>query len=133
MSAEIRSYKPSDLQAIQKIHDANGIDYKLPNLDKFPVNKILEVDGKVRASYGLQLTLEAHLWLSRDSWADAEGKWIAIKALDKEATDAANVLGFDNSMCCVPPTYSRFGRRLKDLGFSKIRPEWSVYSKSWGE
>jgi hypothetical protein len=132
MSAEIRSYKPSDLQAIQKIHDANGIDYKLPNLDKFPVNKILEVDGKVRASYGMQLTLEAHLWLDKTGWADAESKWLTIKALDKEANEAAAVIGLESALCCLPPGYERFGKRLGDLGFTKIRPDWAVYTKRTG-
>ena len=37
----IRSYIPSDLQAIQKIHERNGIDYRLPNLNRFPVMKVL--------------------------------------------------------------------------------------------
>src|SRR5260221_478194 len=129
MSAEIRSYLPRDLEEIQRIHEANGIDYKLPNLGRFPVAKILEVEGKVVAAYGLQHTLEAHLWLSRDSWADAESKWLAVRTLDKEANDAAADLGYESTFCCVPPSYERFGRRLKDLYFTKIRPEWQVFTK----
>ena len=131
--AIIRSYVPSDIIAIRKIHDANGIDYRMPDLGKFPVSKVLEVDREVRAAYGMQMTLECHLFLDRSSWSDAEGKWLAIKSLDRESTDAAKSLGFTNSMCCVPPGYERFGRRLRDLGFTKIRPDWSVYSKTWGE
>jgi hypothetical protein len=133
MSAEIRSYMPSDLAAIQKIHAANGIDYPLPNLNKFPVLKALEVEGKVRAAYGMQMTLECHLWMDRSSWSDAEAKWLTIKALDKEANEAAAGLGFDSVFSCVPPGYERFGRRLKDLGFTKIRPDWAVYTKHAGE
>lgn len=129
----IRSYVPSDLQAIQKIHDANGIDYRLPNLDRFPVNKVLEIEGKVRAAYGMQLTLECHLWLDKTGWADAGSKWLTIKALDKEANEAAAGLGFDSACCCVPPGYARFGKRLKDLGFKKIRPGWGIYTKSAGD
>ncbi len=133
MSAEIRSYLPSDLEAIQRIHEENGIDYRLPNLEIFPVTKVLEAEGKIRAAYGLQHTLEAHLWLSRDSWSDAEGKWLAIKALDKEANEAAAKLGYESTLCCVPPSHKRFGRRLSDLGFTKIRPEWQVFTKSIGD
>jgi hypothetical protein len=129
MSAEIRSYMPRDLAAIQKIHEANGIDYPLPNLNKFPVLKALEVEGKVRAAYGMQMTLECHLWMDRTGWADAEAKWLSIKALDKESNEAAAGLGFDSVFSCVPPGYERFGRRLKDLGFSKIRPDWGIYTK----
>ncbi len=129
----IRSYIPSDLDAIQKIHDANGIDYRLPNLSRFPVTKVLEVEGKVRAAYGMQLTLECQLWLDKTGWADAEAKWLTIKTLDKEANEAAAGLGFDSVFTCLPPGYDRFGKRLKDLGFTKIRPDWAVYTKHAGE
>ena len=133
MSVEIRSYCPSDFEEIKRIHEANNIDYRLPDLNKFPVLKALELDGKVRAAYGMQMTLECHLFLDSRGWTDAAGKWATIKALDRESTEEAKTLGFTNSMCCVPPGYGRFGRRLKDLGFTKIRPDWSVYSKTWGE
>ena len=129
MSVEIRSYCPSDLEAIKKIHEANNIDYRLPDLNKFPVLKALELDGKVRAAYGMQMTLEGHLWMDRSGWADAEAKWLSIKALDKEANEAAAGLGFDTACCCIPPGYERFGRRLKDLGFSPIRDGWTVHTK----
>lgn len=130
---QIRSYVPSDLQAIQRIHDANGVDYRLPRLGSMPVNKVLEVNGEVRAAYGMELTLECHLWLDKSKWTDAEAKWLTIKALDKEANEAAAGLGFDSVLCCLPPGYNRFGKRLKDLGFTEIRPDWAVYTKHAGE
>jgi hypothetical protein len=133
MSAEIRSYHPSDLAAIQKIHQENGIDYRLPNLSKFPVLKALEVEGKVRAAYGMQMTLECHLWMDRTGWADAEAKWLSIKSLDREANEAAAGLGFESVLCCTPPGYERFGRRLKDLGFSPIRDGWKIHTKHAGQ
>ena len=129
MSVEIRSYCPSDFEEIKRIHEANNIDYRLPDLNKFPVLKALELDGKVRAAYGMQMTLECHLWMDRSGWADAEAKWLSIKALDKEANEAAAGLGFDTACCCIPPGYERFGRRLKDLGFSPIRDGWTVHTK----
>ncbi len=129
MSAIIRSYVPSDIIAIRKIHEANGINYRLPDLGKFPVSKVLEVDREVRAAYGMQMTLECHLFLDRSSWSDAEAKWLTIKALDKAANEAAAGQGFETACCCVPPGYERFGRRLKDLGFSPIRDGWTVHTK----
>src|ERR1035437_4805427 len=94
--AIIRSYVPSDIIAIRKIHEANGIDYRLPDLGKFPVSKVLEVDREVRAAYGMQMTLECHLFLDRSSWSDAEAKWLTIKGLDKDANGAAAGQGFEN-------------------------------------
>ena len=133
MSAIIRSYVPSDIIAIRKIHDANGIDYRLPDLGKFPVSKVLEVDREVRAAYGMQMTLECHLWMDRSSWCDAEAKWLSVLSLDKEANEAAASVGFDTAFCCVPPGYERFGRRIsspKGLGFKPIRDGWKIFCKS---
>jgi hypothetical protein len=121
----VRNYTPSDLAAIQKIHEANGIDYRLPDLSKFPVNKVLEVEGEVRAAYGLQYAYEAHLWLDESKWTDAAGKWLAIQALDREATQ-----GVSGVLCCVPPGYERFGKRIKDLGFTPLRDGWKIYCKA---
>ena len=128
----IRSYIPSDLQAIQKIHERNGIDYRLPNLNRFPVMKVLVVEGEPRAAYGLQHTVEGHLFLDQSNWTDAEGKWLAVQALDREATSAASDLGIESIVCCIPPGYERFGRRIKELGFSPMREGWQVFSKSAG-
>jgi hypothetical protein len=129
----IRPYHASDLAAIQKIHEASGLDYRLPSMSQFPVLKALEMDGSVRAAYGMRHTVEVYCWLDKSGWADAEQKWLAIKALDREATDAARDLGIDNIVCCVPPKMERFGRRISDkqdgLGFTKIRPDWAVYTK----
>lgn len=129
MSVEIRNYTPGDLRAIQSIHDQNGIDYRLPALDRFPVNKVLSMDGTVRAAYGMQHTLEGHLWISPEAWTDAEGKWAAIKVLEKEATADAATLGVESAFVCVPPEYERFGKRIKSLGFKELRPDWTVYTK----
>lgn len=135
--AEIRSYIPSDLEAIRRIHNESGLNYKLPSMSQFPVLKALEVDGEVRAAYGMRHVVECYMWLDKGGWADAEQKWTAIKSLDKEATEAAKDLGIDSIMCCVPPNLKRFGRRISDkedgLGFTKIRPDWAVYTKHAGE
>ncbi len=138
MSVEIRSYCPSDLEAIKKIHEASGLDYKLPNLNSpyFMVNKILEVDGEVKAAYGMRAFVECYLWMDKSRWADAEEKWLAIKALDREATEAAAVIGIDDVTCYVPPGLERFGRRIsgKDgLGFKRDRAGWISYTKHAGE
>lgn len=129
----IRSYQPSDLEAIQKLHEQSGIDYSLPSMSKLLVNKVLEVNGIPRASLGMLPCAEAYLWLDPSGWTDAAGKWSTIKALDAEATEAAASLGVSSIFCCIPPGYERFGRRIKEIGYNRVRPEWAVYSKSAGE
>lgn len=136
-SALIRNYTEADFSAIDRIHSASNIDYKLPDMNSFPVNKVMEIEGKVRVAYGMAHCVEVYCWLDKTGWADAEQKWLAIKALDREATDEARSLGIDGIVCCVPPGYERFGRRISDahdgLGFKKIRHDWTVYAKHAGD
>ena len=133
----IRSYHPSDLAAIKRIHEQNRLDFALPNLNSglFPAHKVLLMNGEVKAAYALRIVTEANLWMARDAWTDAEGKWMAIKALDRETTEAAAVQGLDAVQCFLPPGYERFGRRIcgKDgLNFSPDREGWHGFSKFIG-
>jgi hypothetical protein len=131
---EIRSYHPSDFQAIQEIHEKNGLDFTFPNLNSplWAVNKVLLTEGKVRASMGFLMVAEANLWLSRESWTDAEGKWLAIKSLDKESMSAARDIGLDGVQCFLPPGYESFGKRIAGIGYKADRPGWLGFSKHVG-
>ena len=133
----VRSYHPSDFEEIKKIHEQNNLDFGFPKLDSamFPAHKVLLMNGEVKASYALRIVTEANLWMARDSWTDAAGKWAAVKLLDRETTEAAAVQGFDAVQCFLPPGYERFGQRIcgKDgLGFSPDREGWQGYSKFIG-
>jgi len=136
MGTIIRSYQLGDAEQIQKIHAENKLDFKFPNLNSslFTVNKVLEVEGVVRASYALRMVAEANLWLDRSDWTDPRGHWLTVKALDKEAVAAASGLGIDAVQCFLPPGYEKFGKRIsgKDgLGFTKC-PQWDYYAKFIG-
>src|SRR5271154_830165 len=122
----IRNYTPSDFEDIKRIHDQNQLNFQFPNLNSpvlFPINKILEVDGTVRASYALRLVGEINLWLDKANWTDAAGRWAAVKQLDHETTQEAADAGLDALQCFLPPTYKRFGRRITDkkdgLGYTE--------------
>ena len=133
----IRSYHPNDLLEIKRIHDENRLDFAFPDLNSslFAVNKVLLIEGKLRASYALRMVAEVNLWLDKSNWTDAEGKWLTVKALDKEAMDAARDVGIDGVQCFLPPGYERFGKRIcgKDgLGFTEDRPNWRGYGKFIG-
>lgn len=132
----IRSYSPSDLKAIVKIHNDSGLDYQFPGMNQFPVLKVLSVEGTLRVAYGMKQAVECYLWMDKSSWADAEQKWVAIKALDKEANQAAKDLNIESVFCCVPPSMKRFGRRISGedgLGFVGIREDWKIYTKQAGD
>ena len=128
----LRDYEPTDLEAVKAIHEASGIDYKLPDLSSplFLVTKVLVVDGIVRAAGGLYLQLECYLWLDRSDWADPEQKLLAIRALDRATMREAWLKGIDCACLWLPPGMGRFGERLiEDLGFTKDRDGWVSYSK----
>jgi len=134
MGTIIRSYQLGDAEQIQKIHDENKLDFKFPNLNSslFTVNKVLEVEGVVRASYALRMVAEANLWLSTEAWTDPTGKWQAIKALDISAMEAARDIGIDSVQCFLPPAYKRFGKRIcgvDGLGFVEDNSGWRGYGK----
>ena len=135
----IRDYTEADLEAIKQIHDQNKLGFKFPNLNSaaFPVNKVLEIDGTVRASYALRLVGEINLWLDKTNWTDAAGKWSVIKQLDKETTQEASSLGLDSLQCYLPPKYKRFSRRICDkkdgLGYVRDQSGWYGHGKFIGD
>ena len=129
--SEIRNYHPSDLEHIKRIHKQNDLEFEMPNVNLFPVHKVLEVDGVVRATYGMRVVLESNLWLDKTEWTGAAEKWAAVKLLDKEAVDSASQMGFDTVQCFLPPGYEKFGKRISGkngLGFTEC-PPWKYYGK----
>lgn len=131
----IRDYQNSDFEAIKRIHEANKLDFQFPNLNSplFVTNKVLVDEGTVRGSLGLLVVAELNLWMDKSSWADAERKWSAVKALDKEAMQDAASIGINGVQCFLPPGYEKFGKRIETLGYSPDRAGWSGYSKFLGD
>jgi hypothetical protein len=129
--ALIRDYRPSDFEAIKKIHESTQIDYEMPELNSrlFLVKKVLELDGVVRAAAGMYVQLECYLWLDKTDWADPDQKMLAIKALDRESMEEAWLKGIDCAVLWLPPGMERFGTRLEDIGFTRDRDGWHTYSK----
>jgi len=135
----VRDYTEADFTAIKQIHEQNKLGFKFPNLNSavFPINKVLEVDGTVRASYALRLVAEVNLWLDKSNLTDAAGKWAAIKQLDNETSKEASYTGLDALQCFLPPSYGRFGKRITDkkdgLGYIKDSSGWQGYGKFLGD
>lgn len=129
----IRDYKVEDFEAVKKLHEESKIDYRMPDLDSplFLVKKVLELDGVVRAAYGMRIEAEAYLWIDGSDWASPRAKMDYVKELDTLSMIEAWLEGVDNAVCYVPPEKESFGRRIeKELGFSKPREGWRAYSKS---
>lgn len=132
MRGIVRDYQPSDLARVKEIHEATGIDYQFPDLSSplFIVTKVLECDGVVRACVSGYIEIECYLWLDPSDWADPQAKLDAVKELDVEGMAAAWLKGVDTAVLRLPPGMERFGERLtEDLGFTKDRDGWIIYSK----
>lgn len=131
-AAVIRDYRPKDFEAIKRIHEASGLDYNLPELDRpiFIVKKVMEVDGVVRAALATYIQAELYLWLDKSDWGDPEQKFLAIKALDREVMEETWLKGVDCAVLWLPPNMESFAKRLtKDFGFTKDRDGWVTFSK----
>jgi hypothetical protein len=128
----IRDYKPSDLEAVKRIHERTGIDYTFPDINSplFLVTKVIEDDsGVIRACGGAYIQVELYLWLDPDDWADAPDKLAAIHALDGSVLHDCYLKGIDCAVLWLPPGMERFGERLVDMEFTKDRDGWVSYSK----
>jgi hypothetical protein len=125
----IRDYQKEDLEAIKKIHEEQGLDYALYDLNSplCLVKKVQVVDGQVVGCMFLRLTAETVLVVSGSPVA----KMGAMRELQPEVLSEAYRKGLDEVHCTVPPSIlSRFVKRLKQLGWSQDRSGWVLFSRS---
>ena len=132
IGAIVRDYRPSDFDQIAKIHEATGIDYKMPAIDArlFVVKKVLEVDGIIRQAVGFRLEVETYLWSDPSEWGLPEEKFLGLQALQAECMHALMTKGIDTCVCWVPENVDKFfAKRMTQLGWSKDRPNWISWSR----
>jgi hypothetical protein len=125
----VRDYHESDLPAIKKLHEEQGLDYNLYDLDSplCLVKKVRVEGGQVVGCMFLRLTAETVLIVS----GSPEAKMAAMCELQPEVLDEAYRKGLEEVHCTVPPSIlSRFVKRLKQLGWLEDRPGWTLFSRS---
>jgi hypothetical protein len=125
----IRNYTDDDLGELEKIHAAQGLPYKFPNLKSslFLSKIVLERDSKIVAAALLRLTAEAYVLLDRSSGTPAD-RWRALLLLHEATRGDAARKGLDDAHCWVPPEVARsFGRRIESLGWE--REQWKCFSR----
>jgi hypothetical protein len=140
----IREYIPSDLEALRRLHAAQGFGYPLPDLDSplFLTKLVLEDDGedgnsgreladrnspRVTMAVLLRLTAEAYL-LHDPAAGTPRRRYQHFLALHDATRTAALVRGLDDVQAFLPPRVARaFGRRLARLGW--MRDPWPCFSR----
>lgn len=122
----IRDYRPEDRPEIERIHQAQGIDYTL-DVDGplFVVKKVLEVDGKIKAALVLKLCAETMLLL--DGEQEPQEKMQEMEELQASVLKEAYDKGLDEIHAAIPEI--GFDKRLLQLGWQKDRPGWNLWTR----
>jgi hypothetical protein len=145
----IREYIPSDLDALRRMHSAQGFGYPLPDLEspRFVSKLVLEDDGEdidsgreeadpnsprvssSRVTMAILQRLTAETYLLHDPAAGTpRRRWQSFLALHDAARSAAVARGLDDVQAFLPPPIARaFGRRLARLGWT--RDPWPCFSR----
>jgi hypothetical protein len=145
----IREYTPSDLDALRRMHAAQGFGYPLPDLESplFLSKLVLEDNGEddgsgreeadpnsppptpPRVTMAILQRLTAETYLLHDPAAGTpRRRWQSFLALHDAARNAAAAQGLDDVQAFLPPRIARaFGRRLARLGWT--RDPWPCFSR----
>jgi hypothetical protein len=144
-SVRIREYRPSDLDALRRMHAAQGFGYPFPDLESplFLSKLVLEDDdsgreeadpnsppsGSARVTMAILQRLTAETYLLHDPSAGTpRRRWQSFLALHDAARTAAAAHGLDDVQAFLPPRIARaFGRRLAQLGWT--RDPWPCFSR----
>jgi hypothetical protein len=144
----IRPYTTYDLDALRRMHAAQGFGYPLPDLDSplFLSKLVLEEDGEAaddsrevadrnsppdsapRVTMAILQRLTAETYLLHDPTAGTpRQRWQNFLALHDAARRDAASRGLDDVQAFLPPRIARaFGRRLTKLGWA--RDPWPCFS-----
>lgn len=132
MPGFVRNYEPSDFERVKEIHEAQKLDFSLPDLNSalFIVKQVFECDGRVVAAAFLRIEAEAYLLLDKGDWGDAVDKFNAIKSVQSAGLEDAWTKGIDNCVCWVPKEVNAtFAKRLIELGWTQDREGWITWSR----
>ena len=142
----IREYSEHDLDALRRIHAAQGFDYALPDLSNplFVTKLVLARDSEratnnagsevgaaqeqILGSVLLRLTAEAYLLLDPKAGTPRD-RWQWLLALQAAAERDAWHRGLEDVHAWLPPPIAKkFGRHLERLGW--LRDDaWTPYCK----
>ena len=128
--AKCRNASEGDFDSLAKIHEAMGIDYKLPLDDPLlVVKKVVEKDGKVIGACFIRLAAETMLLLAPD--LSPVEKMDAISVMQPEVLAEAWSMGFNEVEARIEATTEKvFEKRLKKLGWVRDRETWHPWSRS---
>ena len=124
----VRDYEVSDRPVLEAIHEAQGLDYKMPDIESplFFVKKVKVENGKVVAALVLKICAETMLLI--DPEQEPQEKLTEMQELQSSVLNEAYRNGLDNVWACIPEM--GFDKRLIQLGWQKDRPDWHLWTRS---
>jgi hypothetical protein len=122
----VRPYRPTDLDAIRKIHADSKLDYLFPNIESplFLAKTVIERAGFPTTLLAGKLHCETYLMTS----GSAQDRLQDIEAAQEMFLANLWEIGIDNLFCSVPRSVDRhFGKHMVRLGWEHGRPNWVNY------
>lgn len=124
----VRDYKPQDRIAIEAIHAAQDLDYRMLDLSSPLVvaKSVCEENGVVVGATVLKIEAETYLFLTPG--AAPALKWDAVRLMQQHIIKQAIALGIDQLVAYVPACIKTFSKRLRKLGWACQRDGWVPWS-----
>jgi hypothetical protein len=124
---DLRKLLLTDVPALERLHAAMNLGYKLPDPRTafFVRTGIFDGPRLVTAVLGRK-TSEAYLLLDRE-WGTPAERWENIQRLIVAAAEQAKLEGIDDVHVWIPPAMEqRFAKRLEDFAF--VKAPWNCYT-----
>lgn len=124
----IREYQPSDLPAVERMFQAVGFNFKLPNMaNPNMVVKLVNDDGEGPTMLiAGRRTLEAFILVDHKAKAPTHS-YVDFLNLHDAGMEAGKLLGYDDVHAFLaPPIEKAFARRLIALGWHE---PWKPYTR----
>jgi uncharacterized protein involved in type VI secretion and phage assembly len=126
----IREYKESDLDALRRLHAAQGFNYPFPDLSHpLFISKLVLEDDSGAPAMAVLLRLTAETYLLHDPHAGTpRDRWQRFLVMHEATRRDAAARGLDDAQAFLPPPVARaFGRRLERLGWR--RDPWPCFTR----
>jgi hypothetical protein len=121
----VRDYRPDDLRHFQRMHEAMGFDYLLPDFDKMEAVKVVVDENDLPlAAAGAEKILQLYFLCGKFEHPAAQLHSITL--LHAAMAPPLREKGYHEVNAFLPPSIARsFGRRLeRTFGWSKNWLSW---------
>lgn len=129
----LRRFQPQDERAIENVFVAQGFDYELPDLSRFPYLQILaDEHNQARIVVGCRNLAEVFM-LTDPSWETPKVRMEGLKSIHESMRQELAKANVAEAIAWLPPQIERpFGRRLM-RSFGWFEPLWKCVALKIGE